>query len=89
MKSPLISLKEYLAKEKPFLIPYYQRGYVWGKSRDSQKDSVKFLIESIINSYNNNAELFLQGVTVSERNEEISGTSSHFVRWKNKYHLFH
>lgn len=71
MKSPLISLKEYLAKEKPFLIPYYQRGYVWGKSRDSQKDSVKFLIESIINSYNNNAELFLQGVTVSERNEEI------------------
>jgi len=71
MKSPLISLKEYLAKEKPFLIPYYQRGYVWGKSRDSQKDSVKFLIESIINSYNNNKELFLQGVTVSERNEEI------------------
>lgn len=71
MKSPLISLKEYLAIEKPFLIPHYQRGYVWGKSRDSQKDSVQFLIESIENCYKNKTELFLQGVTVSERDSEI------------------
>lgn len=70
MNNPLISLKEYLAKEKTFLIPNYQRGYIWGKSRDSQKNSVQFLIESIINCYNNKTELFLQGVTVSETESE-------------------
>lgn len=71
MESPLISLKAYLEKGKPFLIPYYQRGYVWGKSRDSQKDSVQFLIESIENCYKNKTVLFLQGVTVSEIDSEI------------------
>ena len=71
MKSPLISLKEYLAIGKPFCIPYYQRGYVWGKSRGSEKDSVQFLIESIINCYNTKTDLFLQGVTVCENMSEI------------------
>lgn len=28
----LISLKNYLDKDKTFVIPNYQRGYVWGKS---------------------------------------------------------
>lgn len=28
-----ITLREYLEKKKTFVIPYYQRGYVWGKSR--------------------------------------------------------
>lgn len=71
MESPLISMKTYLGKGKPFLIPYYQRGYVWGKSRDSQKNSVQFLIESILNCFKNNTDLFLQGVTVSESTSEI------------------
>ncbi len=71
MESPLISLKTYLEKGKPFRIPEYQRGYVWGKSRDAQKDSVQFLIESIQNCFKNNTELFLQGVTVSESEFEI------------------
>ena len=66
MENPLISLKAYLVKGKTFRIPEYQRGYVWGKSRDSQKDSVQFLIESIKNCYKNDTILFLQGVTVSE-----------------------
>ncbi len=57
MESPLISLKTYLEKGKPFRIPEYQRGYVWGKSRDAQKDSVQFLIESIQNCFKNNTEL--------------------------------
>lgn len=70
MNNPLISLKVYLAKEKTFVIPYYQRGYVWGKSRDSQKNSVQFLIESILNCFENKTELFLQGVTVSENESE-------------------
>ncbi|CAM4161549.1 DUF262 domain-containing protein [Flavobacterium antarcticum] len=71
MESPLISLKTYLEKGKPFRIPYYQRGYVWGKSRDSQKNSVQFLMESIVNCFKNNTDLFLQGVTVSESTTEI------------------
>jgi hypothetical protein len=72
MNNSLISLKEYLDKEKTFLIPNYQRGYVWGKSRDSQKNSVQFLIESIKNCYENKTELFLQGVTVSENESEAN-----------------
>ncbi len=71
MSNPLISLNEYLLKKKPFLIPNYQRGYVWGKSRGTEKDSVQFLIESIRNCFSNNADLFLQGVTVSENDQEI------------------
>ena len=73
MDNPLISLKKYLEKGKPFLIPYYQRGYVWGKSRNSEKDSVQFFIESIKSCYQNNpqSDLFLQGVTVSENKSII------------------
>jgi len=72
MGSPLISLKAYLDKNKPFLIPYYQRGYVWGKSRDADKDSVQFLIESIKDCFISNTELFLQGITVCEDESEIN-----------------
>jgi hypothetical protein len=72
MENNLISLKEYLNKKKTFVIPHYQRGYIWGKSRGSEKDSVQFLLESINNSFSNKnkVELFLQGVTVSEPETE-------------------
>ena len=30
-KKTLISFREYLEKNKTFVIPEYQRGYVWGK----------------------------------------------------------
>ena len=37
MKEKLISsLGEYLADHKDIVIPYYQRGYIWGKSRGSE-----------------------------------------------------
>jgi len=71
MESPLISIKQYLGKDKPFVIPYFQRGYIWGKSRGSEKDSVRYLMESIRNCYSNQTELFLQGVTVSESELDI------------------
>ena len=66
-----ISLRQFLEKGKTFVIPNYQRGYVWGKSRGSEKDSVEYLLESIENSLTNNTELFLQGVTVTETDNEI------------------
>lgn len=66
-----ITLRQFLAKGKTFVIPNYQRGYVWGKSRGSEKDSVKYLLESIENSIVNNTELFLQGVTVTEMDDSI------------------
>lgn len=66
-----ITLRKFLAKGKTFVIPNYQRGYVWGKSRGSEKDSVEYLLESIENSLTNNTELFLQGVTVTETDNEI------------------
>ena len=53
MKEKLISsLGEYLADHKDIVIPYYQRGYIWGKSRGSEKDSVQFLLESINGHFN-------------------------------------
>lgn len=35
--SNLISLKDYLDKGKTFIIPHYQRGYVWGKKNRTDK----------------------------------------------------
>lgn len=67
----LITLEEYLNKKKTFLIPSYQRGYIWGKSHGEKKDSVTFLLESIISCIENDSELFLQGVTVSEYDDII------------------
>lgn len=66
MADTTTSLQQYLDKEKPFIMPNYQRGYIWGKSRGAEKDSVAYMIESILNAHENKSELFLQGVTVSE-----------------------
>ena len=66
-----IQLKGYLAKGKTFVIPYYQRGYVWGKQRNGEDDSVTYLMKDIRNRYESDSELFLQGFTVTERKNEI------------------
>lgn len=65
MPGPLITLNEYLHKGQIFVIPHYQRGYIWGKSRGTEKNSVRYFIESIVNCYKNDTELFLQGITVT------------------------
>lgn len=69
--SAIITLKQYLEKKKIFVIPEYQRGYVWGKERIGDKNSVDYLIDDFILKYNNKAEIFLQGVTVTEKSSEI------------------
>lgn len=69
--SAIITLKQYLEKNKTFVIPNYQRGYVWGKNRTGEKNSVEFLIGDMVRKYRSNTELFLQGFTVTEKPNEI------------------
>lgn len=66
-----ITLRQFLEKNKTFVIPSYQRGYIWGKSRGSEKNSVEYILESIQNSLDNKAELFMQGITVTEKDDNI------------------
>lgn len=66
-----ITLQDYLAKNKAFYIPNYQRGYVWGKRNLKGKDSVSYMMESLLNGYRNDTDIFIQGVTVSENNTQI------------------
>lgn len=68
----IITLNDYLSKGKTFVIPSYQRGYVWGKKRPGdEKDSVTYLLDDIITRYHAGADIFLQGVTVTEKENEI------------------
>lgn len=66
-----ITLQEYLGKQKPFVIPDYQRGYVWGKNRVGDNDSVTNLIDDLILRFQNSKDVFLQGFTVTEKDNEI------------------
>lgn len=67
-----ITLREYLEKGKTFFVPNYQRGYVWGKKRPKDdRDSVSYMMDSLLDSFRNNTEVFIQGVTVSETEEGI------------------
>ena len=66
-----ITLQEYLDKGKKFVIPDYQRGYVWGKNRDGEKNSVDNLLDDLILRYHESTEVFLQGFTVTEQVNEI------------------
>jgi len=73
-KKTLISFREYLEKNKTFLIPKYQRGYVWGKRRDNEEDSVTHLMRALLTGFTGTIcrEIFLQGVTVTESESEIA-----------------
>lgn len=66
-----ILLKNYLGKNKTFVIPDYQRGYVWGKERQGENNSVENLLDDLVCRYKNDSEVFLQGVTVTESDNEI------------------
>lgn len=66
-----ITLRDYLKKGKTFVIPSYQRGYVWGKDRTGENDSVTNFLDDIIVRYEAGAEIFLQGFTVTENDNTI------------------
>ena len=77
MTSNTITLVEYLTKVDPnngaFIIPSYQRGYVWGQERVGQRvNSVVNILESLIDGFNNKKEIFLQGITVCEDGNNIT-----------------
>lgn len=66
-----ISLQEYLSllnNTGKFIIPDYQRGYVWGQHHaDNSIDSVTYLVKTILDAYYSKAkDVFLQGVTVHD-----------------------
>ncbi len=66
-----ITLREYLAKGKTFVIPSYQRGYVWGKERIDEDDSVTYFLNDLKTRFKNDMDMFLQGFTVTESEREI------------------
>ncbi len=60
-----------LSKKHPFRIPYYQRGYVWGKKRpNDDKDSVHFFLDSLM-KVNEDLPVFLQGITTTDDGVDI------------------
>ena len=66
-----ITLREYLEKGKCFVVPNYQRGYVWGKNKPGAKDAVTYMMESLRNGFKSEKDVFIQGVTVSESENKI------------------
>lgn len=68
----LITFETYLKKGKVFEIPNYQRGYVWGKKRSGDEtDSVTYFLKSLVDGFNTGSDLFIQGITVSEKEDKI------------------
>lgn len=69
-----ITLRKYLEKGKVFVIPDFQRGYIWGKKKPNSKDtdSVTYIMNTIISKFIDNSPIFLQGVTVTEEKETIT-----------------
>ena len=63
-----ISLREYIGllhNEGSFVIPDYQRGYVWGqRKKDEPIDSVTYLVGTLKDAYSQKKDVFLQGITV-------------------------
>ena len=56
-----ITLKDLLDKKKNFIIPEYQRGYIWGKSRKASSNSVEYILETLLKHFESGVEVFLQG----------------------------
>ncbi len=69
----IISLREYLIKGQSFVIPNYQRGYIWGKEREGGgKDSVTYMMDSLYAGYEDGKkEVFVQGITVATNGTDI------------------
>lgn len=70
-----LTLSEYvnLVKEGgAFIIPSYQRGYVWGQEKPGlKKNSVLNIIDTLIDGFTDKKDVFLQGITVCEKGADI------------------
>ena len=74
MKNNTYTLSEYvrLVKDGAFIIPSYQRGYVWGQEKPGQKkNSVLNILDTLIDGFTNDKDVFLQGITVCEKDNDI------------------
>lgn len=76
MGTPIITLRQYLEKTGEngrFVIPDYQRGYIWGQAnlRDKEKeDSVNYMLNSLLTGYEEANNIVIQGFTVKESLEK-------------------
>ncbi len=66
-----ITLGEYLARADAYVVPCYQRGYVWGKHREGEADSVTHMLCTLREHHRSGQDVFVQGITVSERGRSI------------------
>ena len=81
-----IKLLDYIKKN--LVIPAYQRGYVWGKKdKNREKDSVTFLLEDLIQSYNEKKQnKFLQMLLTDNKEQYFFIYYLHIL--KIKIYLF-
>lgn len=70
-----LTLSEYVNLVKQggsFIIPSYQRGYVWGQEKPGlKKNSVLNIIDTLIDGFTDKKDIFLQGITVCEKGADI------------------
>lgn len=66
-----VTLREYF-RARTFIVPYYQRGYVWGQ-RNGKTDSVSYLLNTLLTGFEAKTEVFLQGVTVYTGGTDSNG----------------
>lgn len=70
--SNIKTVREYMDGNNTFVIPNYQRGYKWGVPDSNGNCAVSVLMDDLITAFKNEAEsYFLQGVTVTEKENEI------------------
>jgi hypothetical protein len=68
------TILEYFSLGKPFIIPYYQRGYKWSlqDNEDRGKKHLEVLLDDLLNEFLHDAtDYFLQGVTVKNRKDSL------------------
>lgn len=66
-----LSWNDVINKRKTLVIPFYQRGYIWGKrSNKRPTDAVTFMLDSLEKNCEDN--VFIQGLTVWENEDSIT-----------------
>lgn len=56
-----------------FRIPDFQRGYIWGKPRtDGKPNSVEYLLGTLLEGYENDTDIFLQGITYTRPAKDVA-----------------
>lgn len=88
-----ITLSEYLSKAGDtgcFVIPNYQRGYVWGQYKAEYKvDSVTNMLNTLITGFNNRYDVFVQGITVYEETAKTGDQDIYLVDGQQRTTFFY